>query len=610
MWRGQNSLQLLHPNLCLQPAIRSRTMNKPINLILEPLIHRMMTRYNQTIKLTGFAVFCLFSLLVPDIAFSQAKTYNEEITVVAPYEPIIPDAFKINQSPKTGDSDFQIPKLSYPITPKPFDIRLNLDPISPAKMVSEPLTKLYRNYLRVGLGTYMSPYAEFFANTMRSKDHAFGVHIKHLSSSGTLKEYATSGLSTNEAEFSGKKITESHTLSGNIFYQRYVVHHYGFKPADFDTMPGKKDLKQRFAIAGAQIQYSSNYIRNDKLNHDLQLSYFHLADLFEAKEDNLKLNIGLDKEFKLFELTDKQQTGLSASVNYYKQRDSIGSTGSAIIGIKPFISTNFNEYSFYAGFNIQVKSDTFTKMHIYPLAEVKLRIIPNALEAYVGISGNMNRQNYRDLSGENPFIASNLKMDYSYEKFKFYGGINSNIGRNLDFSAGVSTSAWENLPFFVNDTTSLLANKFTIVYDDGTTLRLTADATYHASDKVNLAVHGTYQTFNLDHEIKAWHKPALSVGFTGRYNIQEKIVVTGDVTWNGKSYARDLIPVEDRVKSQPFAIKELKGYADMSLGMEYRYTKLLSAFLNFNNIGNVRYFHWNNYPSQRFNFMGGITFAF
>jgi len=568
-----------------------------------------MTRYNQQIKFTGFAVFCLFCLL-PALAFSQAKTYNEEITVVAPYEPAIPDAFKINQSPKTGDSDFQIPKLNYSITPKPFDIKLNLDPISPAKMVSEPLTKLYRNYLRVGMGTYTSPYAEFFANTMRSKDHAFGVHIRHLSSSGSLDDYATSGASTNEVEFSGKKITESHTLSGNIFYQRYVVHHYGFRTADFDTMPAKKDLRQRFAIAGAQVQYSSNYIKNDKLNHNLQLSYYHLADLFDAKEDHVKLNVDLDKEFKLFDLTDKQQAGLETSMSYYKQRDSLGSAGSAIIGLKPFISTNFNEYSFYAGFNIQVAADTMTRMHIYPMAEVKLRIIPNALEAYAGISGNMNRQNYRDLSSENPFIASDITMDYSYEKFKFYGGITSNIGRNLDFSAGVSTSDWENLPFFVNDTTSKLANKFTIVYDDGTTLCLTADATYHASDKIKLMVHGAYQTFNLDREMKAWHKPALKVGFTGRYNIQEKIVVTGDVTWNGKSYARDLIPVAERNISQPFRVKELKGYADVSMGLEYRYTKLLSAFLNFNNIGNVRYFRWNNYPSQRFNFMGGITFAF
>ena len=99
-----------------------------------------MTRYNQQITFTLSAVYCLLSLLLPDIAFSQVIKYNEEVTVVAPYEPVIPEAFKINQSPKTGDSDFQIPKLNYSIKPKPLEIKLNMDPISPVKMVSEPLT--------------------------------------------------------------------------------------------------------------------------------------------------------------------------------------------------------------------------------------------------------------------------------------------------------------------------------------------------------------------------------------------------------------------------------------------------------------------------------------
>ena len=56
--------------------------------------------------------------------------------------------------------------------------------------------------------------------------------------------------------------------------------------------------------------------------------------------------------------------------------------------------------------------------------------------------------------------------------------------------------------------------------------------------------------------------------------------------------------------------KKLYGFVDWNLGFEYRYTKILSAFLNFNNIEGERYFRWNNYPSQRFSFMGGITYAF
>ena len=47
---------------------------------------------------------------------------------------------------------------------------------------------------------------------------------------------------------------------------------------------------------------------------------------------------------------------------------------------------------------------------------------------------------------------------------------------------------------------------------------------------------------------------------------------------------------------------------DINLGAEYRYSKMLSFFVNFNNIANTRYYRWEKYPSQRFNLMAGLTF--
>ena len=52
----------------------------------------------------------------------------------------------------------------------------------------------------------------------------------------------------------------------------------------------------------------------------------------------------------------------------------------------------------------------------------------------------------------------------------------------------------------------------------------------------------------------------------------------------------------------------MKGIVDINLGAEYRYSKMLSFFVNFNNIANTRYYRWEKYPSQRFNLMAGLTF--
>ncbi len=48
----------------------------------------------------------------------------------------------------------------------------------------------------------------------------------------------------------------------------------------------------------------------------------------------------------------------------------------------------------------------------------------------------------------------------------------------------------------------------------------------------------------------------------------------------------------------------------MNLGAEYRYTKLLGMFVQLNNIFNVRYERFKNYPTQRFNVMAGVSYTF
>ncbi|MCC6690463.1 MAG: hypothetical protein IT235_02915, partial [Bacteroidia bacterium] len=57
-------------------------------------------------------------------------------------------------------------------------------------------------------------------------------------------------------------------------------------------------------------------------------------------------------------------------------------------------------------------------------------------------------------------------------------------------------------------------------------------------------------------------------------------------------------------------VKELKGITDINLGAEYKYSKLFTLFVNFNNIAGFRYYRWDNYPTQRFLILGGLTITF
>ena len=91
-----------------------------------------------------------------------------------------------------------------------------------------------------------------------------------------------------------------------------------------------------------------------------------------------------------------------------------------------------------------------------------------------------------------------------------------------------------------------------------------------------------------------------------------KIILKADIFVIGKQWALQqepswVIPALPTNGPIQNAV-QLKGIADINIGAEYRYTKMLSFFANFNNIGNFSYYRWDKYPTQRFNFMVGLTF--
>ena len=88
------------------------------------------------------------------------------------------------------------------------------------------------------------------------------------------------------------------------------------------------------------------------------------------------------------------------------------------------------------------------------------------------------------------------------------------------------------------------------------------------------------------------------------YNLKEKIIVKADIFAIGEAYAR-----EYDESGSPVAVK-LRSVVDLNLELEYRYTRKLSTYLRLNNLSAQRYYRWNQYPTMRFSFLGGLTYIF
>jgi hypothetical protein len=538
-------------------------------------------------------------------AYSQTDNNKNEVTVIAAYEPTISDAFKLNFNPGIKDTIFELPKFTYGIQSTKIPTNFQIEPIKPAKIVGEPITKLYKNLLKAGFGTYTTPYFELFANSVRSKTYAIGLHVKHLSSTGNIKEYANSNYSNNELEIYGRSYLKKATLDGEIFFHRDVVHYYGFKTMDF---PNYNDdaIRQRYALIGFNTAYTSNYLDTNKVNHQFSLGFYNLSDYYSSHENNLKLGINLDKNLQLFDFTDKQTLGIKTNLDYYNNGGDLRpSSNSMILAFKPYISTQFGEYMISVGVDASIATTTgaSSKLHFYPNIEASLAIIPKILKIYGGFTGGLSKNSFKSISDENPYITTTSPLGFASKQFEIYGGINSSLTKSIDFNASISNASTDNMPLFVNDTMNPAHNIFTVVYDKVNLLKISAGFLFKYDEKMNIALAANLYRYSTDKEAEAWHKPGFDASLTIRYNISNKIVCRAEVYTFTKMYAKTF--ANGVMKSE-----EISGMVDINLGLEYRYSKILSGFINLNNLGAMRYQNWYNYPNQRFSFMAGVTYAF
>lgn len=564
---------------------------------------------NRSVKVLSIC-FTVLPAVMPLLSVAQQPKYTEEITVVGTFKPEIPDAFKISQNPVNTDTSTTVPVMNYNIRPVPATIKLQIEPLPSAKLVAEPISKLYRNYLRGGFGNYSTFYGELYAASLRSKKGMFGIHARHLSSSGEIKDFGPPANTHQLFEINGKRFLKNHILGAEGYFNRDVVHYYGVADSTLERLNIKKDdLKQRYALAGGDVQFASAYTGDSRLNHALSIGYYYMDDLYQSTEHNFHFSGSADKAYDLFNLKEKQTLGLTGDLQFYKQETAdTDKQNSVIVMLKPYLAMKYNEYSFRGGLNVFIQGDTVSRGHVYPFLEARLEAIPNALQIYAGIDGSMKRNTLRNIAGENPFIKDDFSFGYIYEKFRAYGGFSSNISKSFNFNGSISSSTIENCPFYVG-VNSLLNNTIGIVYDDVSVMKVAAELEFVKADKLNLAITGNYNRYyKLLDEEHPWYKPEIMAGFNGRYNIQDKIIVKLQAAYNGPVWAP--VPVNSGLPSQQLSVRKISGWFDGSLGFDYRFNKALSFWLNFNNFTSSRYWIWYNYPSYKFNVLAGASFSF
>ena len=548
----------------------------------------------------------LIYILVLGFLFSNSvKAQDEpqltkEVQVIKPYEPSISDAFKITRLPKITDTVKTVPEIRYVLRTKPMNIGFNVDPIKPAKMVGEPLPKLYNSYVKMGVGTKTLPMLEAYVNNKRSEDFSIGAYYKFDNSFAKVKlkndnrEFA--GYSDNNLRFFGKKFLKNSTIYGDLGLLSNTRYFYGYNTS-IDTSLNKDDIKQNYLSFDINGGYKSNYIDSSHINYDFAFAVGYTKDLFEHNEFSFKIKGDVNKIFT------SEMVGVKFDLENYSKNQNLDSTNNFIIRLNPWLGKFGKKWRVKAGIDMysDIRGDK-TRSFYYPVGSLEYDIANHYLIPYIGVNGKLEINSFNKISKENPFVIPGTSLINTDHKIILYGGVRGNFNSTTYYNLKLTYSLIDDLPLYVNDfvTTHNVANQFGVVYDDIKLLHYFGEFSITPSEKLMFNIQANYRDYKTKNEAKAWHKPAFNLSFSTKYNLQKKIIVMADILAIGKRYA----------KLANNTINELETAIDINLSGEYRYSKSLSGFIRLNNILSENYYEWNNYPTYGFNVLIGATYSF
>ncbi len=549
------------------------------------------------------------------------------------YQRTITRSEKVNTTPQLNDSVIELSEIKFYIEPTYHEVTFETKPIKAAKLkVKEPLDKLYNGYVKTGLGTYTMPFLDAYYNSNRSKTKSWGVNLKHHSSLTNLKKVGTNLFSDNEAGVFYKQFFRKYTFDNRLNYERNKFHYYGFSNSDTLVPESYRTNSDTTKQVYQEISYSamlkSMHKDSSKISHTTNLDFYHLNGLTGISENNVGI------KSNIFKYLGKEEVGADVSLvlNHLRQPifspvsnvilspESETKYGNTVFKLNPFIKTRRGNLLAKVGVGIHSEITSAARFFFYPDLSVSYSLFNNIFVPYAGITGGMQQNTFNAFRRENPFVLESISTIYlnntvgyknTNQRINLYGGFKGSVTSSISFNLKAQFEKLDNFAMFVNDTMYSYENKFNIEYDSIDKTTLSAQVGYHFQEKIKLFLKGEYYNYSMLTEEYAWQMPDYEVSLLGVYDLADKIVARANIRLVGSRKTYSLKPIEN-VSPTPGGkyITELKPYFDANLGIEYRYNKRLSAFLDLNNILGQKYQRWANFPVYSFNLLGGITYSF
>nr|WP_315424985.1 hypothetical protein [uncultured Pedobacter sp.] len=548
----------------------------------------------------------LMTAQAQDKKTEEKGVVNEEIEVVRPYKPILAEAVKLRRSPNLDDVKTYKAKLNYSILDRKLELNSDIQKLQAQALAEEKASILVNNYVKGAFGSLGTLLGEAYFNTGKDEGLQVGGYFKHFSQQGKLNKQNSSN---QQLSVFGRSILDENTVSGRINFERNGTYFYGIDDARPTLNPNPD--KQALTTIELEGELVKNFTEDeDAFSYALKANGYIWNDKFSAKENYLSLSGYVNKRINSLNL------GLAASTEFGNTKDALTSVGNNLLRLNPYIRLQVKGAKITAGVNFVQEFGAYSSSKIFPAITADFTLIPDYLQVFGEVKGDVNRNSLKGFTDENPWLNSNILVKNTVEKLSFSAGIKGTGGPGFGYKARIYVKQFDDMPLFVNNFTDF--NKFDVIYDFGKTklTGLEGEISVQVSDALKWTGKLNVDDWKPASETYSWFKPGLKVSSNFMYTFNKKlsfnagVVIQDDV--KAKVYTGAPVPASQYVipNTNIELIETVKGYVDLGLGADYRINKKFSVFAKANNILNKNYSRYLYYQVNGFNIFGGLTYSF
>ena len=566
----------------------------------------------------------LLFLLVSTLGFSQKKKKDtlgtEVIRVVKPYSPSVSDAFKIKKEPNIDDIQvYDKKEIRYEINSVPVASTFVPEKGKPKGLLQKPRERFYNNYASIGFGNYLTPFVDAFAHYNLTRYSDIGGFLNYRGSFQNLKNVPLNST-YSDLNF------DAYYKQNERFYNWQVRTGISKNDRNWYGLPEAISFSESVMNAIDEKQgYGSLYLGGevefyDALVHNGSLYYTHFFDAYESAENHVQFKGNV--EFPVWnELIDTYITLEYLNGNFAQNFMNTGGIGHNFInvGLHPNFTMRRDNLSLNIGARLYYgytdNDNDESQFYYYPNITAQYKISGDNLIAYLGATGDLTQNTYRDFVSENPFVSPTLAIRRTSQPYLGYLGAKGKLASSFTFNAkGYYGKELDKALFKLNPSKTngntpagenyAAGNSFGVVYDDVTTIGAFAELMYDFNENLKFGGNFEFNTYQLENESEAWNLPMIKASLLAKYK-QEKWYANTNIYYMGER--KDELTIIPTDKTTGI---NNNMFFDINIDGGYYINDSWSVFLKLNNILNTRYERFANYPVQGFQILGGATFRF